>query len=194
MMPSRVEIHPTAKIAFRTLAYAIAIALVLLGLKRLTRSDAQINTGTSLTKSEASETNSSDQRGNELVFSTSRGVPLAPVIDLEIPDASLESGWSAALATLLAGQTEVAIEGGRIDVLTEHYAIEVDRLEKWHEAIGQSTHYALKTKKIPVAALIIPSDNWPLSSKTRAKLVLIDETCTSKGIKLILLRRLSATT
>jgi hypothetical protein len=123
-------------------------------------------------------------------FGIPSGDLLLPVIDLRLPDAGLESHWSAALAMRLSGQTEAAVEGGRVDVLTEHYAIEVDRLEKWHEAIGQAAHYGLKTGRVPVAAIMVPSDLWPISQATNAKLLLIDETCSKQGIKLVLLHRI----
>ena len=35
---------------------------------------------------------------------------------------------------------EVPVKYGRIDLLTDDYAIEVDSLEKFHEAIGQALH------------------------------------------------------
>ena len=117
------------------------------------------------------------------------GAPLVPVVNLTVSDASMETNWSAALAILLHGQTEAPVESGRVDVLTSTYAIEVDRLDKWHEGIGQAAHYGLLTKKMPAVALIVPSDNWPLSDKTRATLLLIDRTCTEQKVKLILLRR-----
>jgi hypothetical protein len=174
-MPTRVEFHPTAKIAAYAVAIALVVSFVIVGGKRLLRSDALPAPVTTVDPSTA--------------FLPSARELLLPVIELQIPDAALESSWSAALASALSGQTEAPVEGGWVDVLTEDYAIEVDRLEKWHEAIGQASHYALKTKKIPVAALMVPSDLWPISLNTRSKLRLIDETCTSKGIKLVLLHR-----
>jgi len=174
-MPTRVEIHPTAKIAGRVLIGALIVSFSLLGLKRLLRSDVPTTPATA------------SQSG--LNYSIPAGEPLLPIIDLHIPDAALESHWSAALAVVLSGQTEVPVEGGRVDVLTKHYAIEVDRLEKWHEAIGQAAHYGLKTKKIPVAAIMLPSDLWPISQATKEKLLLIDEVCTKQGIKFVLLHR-----
>ncbi|MCG6536985.1 MAG: hypothetical protein L7F78_20340 [Syntrophales bacterium LBB04] len=42
---------------------------------------------------------------------------------------------------------EVPVKYGRIDLLTDDYVIEVDRLEKFHEAIGQVLHYARETGK-----------------------------------------------
>jgi MoaA/NifB/PqqE/SkfB family radical SAM enzyme len=39
--------------------------------------------------------------------------------------------------------------------LTDDYAIEVDSLEKFHEAIGQALHYAKETGKKPGIAIFI---------------------------------------
>jgi hypothetical protein len=50
---------------------------------------------------------------------------------------------------------EVPVKYGRIDLLTDDYAIEVDRLEKFHEAIGQALHYAKETGKKPAIAIFI---------------------------------------
>jgi len=179
-MLTRVEVHPTTKIAAYTVGCALLVAFGILGLQRLSRPDTPsvIMPGAQLAR--------------ERPFSTSPAGLLVPAIELRIADATQERNWSAALASLLFGQTEVPVEGGRVDVLTEHYAIEVDRLEKWHEAIGQAAHYGLKTKRIPAAALMVPPDSWPISETTRAKLLLIDETCTKQGIKLVLLHRTGA--
>ena len=114
---------------------------------------------------------------------------LLPVISLNIPDATLETSWSTALSLVLHGQTEYAVESGRVDVLTDQYAIEVERMPKWHEAIGQASHYALNTSKLPMVALIVSSDDWPISKENREKILLIEKTCLSKSIKLVILRR-----
>jgi hypothetical protein len=50
---------------------------------------------------------------------------------------------------------EVPVRYGRVDLLTDEYAIEVDRLEKFHEAIGQALHYARETGKKPAIAIFI---------------------------------------
>lgn len=50
---------------------------------------------------------------------------------------------------------EVPVKYGRIDLLSDDYAIEVDRLEKFHEAIGQALHYARETGRKPAIALFI---------------------------------------
>ena len=50
---------------------------------------------------------------------------------------------------------EVPVRYGRVDLLSDEYAIEVDRLEKFHEAIGQALHYAKETGKKPAIAIFI---------------------------------------
>jgi len=50
---------------------------------------------------------------------------------------------------------EVPVKYGRIDLLSDDYAIEVDKLEKFHEAIGQALHYAKETGKKPAIAIYI---------------------------------------
>ena len=50
---------------------------------------------------------------------------------------------------------EVPVKYGRVDLLSDDYAIEVDRLEKFHEAIGQALHYAKETGKKPAIAVFI---------------------------------------
>jgi hypothetical protein len=72
----------------------------------------------------------------------------------DLPSGSKEAAWRDALASELGGQPEVAIEGGRIDVLTEDLAIEVDWQHKWHEGLGQALHYADATGREGAVALI----------------------------------------
>jgi len=56
------------------------------------------------------------------------------------------------------GLIEKTIYGGRIDILNNEYAIEVERASKWKSAIGQSLWYGLQTNKIPGIVLIIESN------------------------------------
>jgi hypothetical protein len=89
-------------------------------------------------------------------------------------------------AAVLSGRTEVATDHGRVDVLTDRFAIEVDRMAKWHEGIGQAIHYSETTKKRPgIAFIVLPSDNFD-------KLQLIEDTCVSKGIRLVILQTTKA--
>ncbi len=66
-----------------------------------------------------------------------------------------EHDYSDYIQSLIGGEREVSIDGGRIDLLTDEYAIEIKRAPKWKEAIGQSLWYALNTNKKPAIILIL---------------------------------------
>ncbi|MGK0363912.1 MAG: hypothetical protein ACI85O_000966 [Saprospiraceae bacterium] len=55
----------------------------------------------------------------------------------------------------LQGQTEYSVTSGRVDILTETHAIEVERAHKWKQSIGQALWYGLQTSKEPGIILII---------------------------------------
>jgi hypothetical protein len=185
----RFEVHSTAKTAAYALGGFFAVVLVLTAIKQLFLNSPPDPALQSSAPHKAIQSNAFEEAPLATELATRKAVPLVPVIELVVADASLEVNWSEALANLFAGRTEAPVEGGRVDVLTSDYAIEVDRFEKWHEGIGQAAHYGMVTKEIPVVALIISSDQWPLNQATRDKLLLIDETCTKQQVKLILLRR-----
>ncbi len=50
---------------------------------------------------------------------------------------------------------EVPVKYGRADLVSDDYAIEVDKLDNFHEAIGQALHYAKETGKKPAIAIFI---------------------------------------
>jgi hypothetical protein len=50
---------------------------------------------------------------------------------------------------------EVPLRYGRADLVSDGYAIEVDKLDNFHEAIGQTLHYAKETGKKPAIAIFI---------------------------------------
>jgi hypothetical protein len=52
-------------------------------------------------------------------------------------------------------EMEVSVNYGRIDLLTGDYAIEVERIDKFHEGIGQALHYAKETGRKPGLAVFI---------------------------------------
>ena len=107
---------------------------------------------------------------------------------VEVKKSQSEPAWRDALAAKLKGKKEVAIEGGRIDVLTATQAIEVDRPNKWHEGLGQALHYAEATGKQGVLALTSYSQNPDgLRKKSRDLFKLVDKHCTRNGIQLIVL-------
>jgi len=59
----------------------------------------------------------------------------------------------------LQGQTEYSVNSGRIDILTETHAIEVERANKWKQSIGQALWYGLQTSREPGIILIIEKDS-----------------------------------
>ena len=91
--------------------------------------------------------------------------------------------WSKRLAEVLGADEEVRVERGRVDVLAENYAIEVDRFEKYHEAIGQAIHYRAETGKTGVIALMVTRENLDLG-----KAAYIEENlCLPNDLKMIVL-------
>jgi len=106
----------------------------------------------------------------------------------DLPSNAKESAWRDALAENLDGQIEIPIEGGRIDVLTDTMAIELDWPHKWHEGLGQALHYADATEKQGVVALISYSQGPEnLYEKSRRRFQMVEDICTKSGIKLIIL-------
>lgn len=113
---------------------------------------------------------------------------LWPSMQMDLPSGAAERLWRDALAKALKGQTEVVVEGGRIDVLTATQAIELDRPEKWHEGFGQALHYANLTGKKPVLALISYSQGPAgLTQKSRERFNLVQEQCAKQGVTLLVL-------
>lgn len=68
-----------------------------------------------------------------------------------------ESQYIKVLADHLSGDQEVSVPGGRIDILTTDYAIEVERAPKWKNSIGQALWYGLQTNKTPGIILLVQS-------------------------------------
>lgn len=67
-----------------------------------------------------------------------------------------ESDWQVAFNNKVThGKLEVEIATGRIDILTETHAIEVDHARNYRAAIKQALQYAAETKKTPGIALIM---------------------------------------
>lgn len=110
-----------------------------------------------------------------------------PVLDLGVDITDPEAAWIRAFAQEVGGQSEVAVEHGRADVVTSEFAFELDWLDKWHEGIGQALHYASATEKRPGLALIL-RDGWPPDGTTSSKLAEIDRISSKQGIRVVLLR------
>lgn len=113
---------------------------------------------------------------------------LVPVLKLPVARNSLEKEWTAALAKRLKGKPEVSIDRGRIDVLTESYAIEIDFAKKWHEGLGQAIHYGADSKRIGVLALVDETRTNEQDPDYFALMQKIERLCLEKGVKLVFLR------
>ena len=110
------------------------------------------------------------------------------VVSLDVDSSDKEAGWASALSELLRGQPEYSIDHGRIDVITETLAIEVDRFSKWHEGLGQAVHYGMASNRLPTLALFLDDSYWPLSDASLTKLHIIEAASLSAGVKLLVLR------
>lgn len=67
-----------------------------------------------------------------------------------------ENDWQVAFnAKVTHGKLEVEIATGRIDVLTDTHAIEVDHARNYRSGIKQALQYAAETKKTPGLALFL---------------------------------------
>ena len=91
-------------------------------------------------------------------------LPVSPVrqdVVSEIKNAvkKNEKYYAAIWSKMHQGKVEYLLEDRtRVDVVTAEYAIEIDFAPKWYQAIGQSLHYALQTKKDPGIVLISKSN------------------------------------
>jgi len=97
-----------------------------------------------------------------------------------------EAAWTTALAAHLGGEAEQAIDGvvaGRVDVLTDTQAIELDWLKgnKFHEGIGQALHYGDVTGQQPVLALI--SAYYDIFGAEQQKLEYVSGLCAAHGVE-----------
>jgi hypothetical protein len=77
------------------------------------------------------------------------------------------------------GELEVPVRYGRVDILTNDYAVEVDRLSKFHEGIGQALHYGTETGRQPGLALFVIDPD----ERDRAKLCYVRRLCELYGIR-----------
>lgn len=81
-----------------------------------------------------------------------------------------ESGYRDRLAAQLGGKTEVAVPGGRIDILTPTEVIEVKRVPQWKAALGQVLVYggAYRDRRLRIHLI---------GELTQSKLALIQQEC-----------------
>lgn len=66
-----------------------------------------------------------------------------------------EADFVKIIVDKIGGKTEVPVQSGRVDILTDEYAIEVDFANKWKQSIGQAMWYGFQTGKKPGIILII---------------------------------------
>lgn len=64
---------------------------------------------------------------------------------------------SSKLEKLIVGKERRLWDNTRIDILTQNFAIEVDWVHKWAEAIGQSLYYSAISYKKPGICLLCPN-------------------------------------
>ena len=114
---------------------------------------------------------------------------LVPVIEFDIADPALEKNWIAVLAEKLGGQAEVAVPYGRVDVITDSYAIEVEYIHKFKEGIGQAIHYGEVKGVTPGLAIIYERSGSETDADVLDKIRHIEALCSAKGIRLFLLKQ-----
>lgn len=171
-MATRVIFHPTLGRFLRLLLIAVGIALAVSLVLRFTRGSAS---EPPLSSAESSPTAS--------IVDT-----LVPALVLCVPDGANEATWTESLVASIGGRREVVIPNGRIDVVTEAFAMEVDFMNKWHEGIGQALHYASATGKRAALALIVRHSDWPLSADRLSLLREIDRLAAEQKIRLVVMR------
>lgn len=71
------------------------------------------------------------------------------------PKKKHEAYYIAKLAKELGGKEEVKVDGGRADIVTDNFAIEVEWASKWKSAIGQALWYGLETNRDAKIILLI---------------------------------------
>lgn len=69
-----------------------------------------------------------------------------------------ERTYAKRIAERLGGQLEVSVQSGRVDILNETHAIEVEFARKWKNSIGQALWYSLQTGKMAGIVLILEDD------------------------------------
>lgn len=65
-----------------------------------------------------------------------------------------ERDYADYIQRLIGGEREYSVYSGRVDLVTEDFAYEIEWAKNWKESIGQSLWYALQTKLKPGIILI----------------------------------------
>ncbi len=66
-----------------------------------------------------------------------------------------EADYQRAIAAKWGAVTEFAVTSGRVDILTDTHAVEVEFAAKWKNSIGQALWYGLQTNREPGIILIL---------------------------------------
>ena len=94
-----------------------------------------------------------------------------------------ENHWQVALNNnLFNGKLEVSVSTGRVDIVTETFVIEVDKVSKYQEGIKQALKYAKATGKKPVLALYIDGERDGYSLYQKA-----EKLCKDNKVSLLLI-------
>ena len=74
-------------------------------------------------------------------------------------DLKTENEWSDLIAEKLKGDREFAVKSGRVDILTDEHAIEVEWASKWKQSIGQSLWYSFQTNRKAKVILLLKKES-----------------------------------
>lgn len=108
--------------------------------------------------------------------------------DVDSPGEMHEPDWSEWLATEAGLDPDEVCEvvlssKKRVDILTDHEAIEVEWVGKWYEAVGQSLHYSLRSGRKPAIILL-----YRASGREHVEIGFCRNVCKRAGIRLYIQR------
>lgn len=72
-----------------------------------------------------------------------------------VSSSQTESDYTRRIQKHLGGRLEVPVSHGRVDLMTEDYAIEVELAPEWKESIGQALWYGLQSNKKPGIVIVM---------------------------------------
>lgn len=84
---------------------------------------------------------------------------LLSVVNIVHAEEFTESDWQVAFNKKVThGKLEEKIATGRVDILTNTHAVEVDYVRNYRDAVNQALRYAQETRKKPGIALIVDGE------------------------------------
>jgi hypothetical protein len=79
---------------------------------------------------------------------------------ITLPSLAQNEAWYIQkIVQQLDGETEVTVPNGRVDIVTDEYAIEVEWADNWKHSIGQALWYAIQTNKKAGIILIMKDES-----------------------------------